>query len=110
MPVRRDGERVPADEYRRGPLAFPEPRHHVREADDGVEAHRFRNTVVRAVREGVAVDREQFESSIHDEYGAVRTRWAARCGVLGRADRSTIGAPCVLVSHSPITPGHETSS
>jgi hypothetical protein len=34
-----------------------------------------------------------------------RPRSAARSGVLGLPDSEAIGQTCVLVSHSPITPG-----
>ena len=61
--VRRDLERVPADEHGRGPLRLPEAREHVREADDRVQPDRLRQAVVRAVRERVAVDREQHAHS-----------------------------------------------
>src|SRR4051794_1943378 len=36
-------------------------------------------------------------------------RWAARGGVLGRVNRSSIDAPCVLAPHSPIAPPERSS-
>src|SRR5579871_6364098 len=33
-----------------------------------------------------------------------RTRWAARCVVLGRGNSAAIATPCVLASPSPIAP------
>ena len=45
------------------------------------------------------------EKLSQNEAGVARPRWAARCGVLSRANSAAIGAPCVLASHSPIAPG-----
>jgi len=59
VPVRRHLERVPTDDDRTGLLLLPQPRHHVREADEGVEVDRLRQPVICAVRKRVAVDREQ---------------------------------------------------
>ena len=36
-----------------------------------------------------------------------RPRWTPRCRVLGRPDRTTIGAPCVLASRRPSHPRNE---
>jgi hypothetical protein len=38
-----------------------------------------------------------------------RPRYAAHRRVLGRADSSAIGAPCVLALHSPIAPARRAS-
>jgi hypothetical protein len=38
-----------------------------------------------------------------------RPRYAAHRRVLGRADSSTIGAPCVLALHSPIATARRAS-
>ena len=59
VPVGGRVERVPADEHRLRLLGLPQPLQEPREADERVEANRLRQRVVGAVRERVAVDREQ---------------------------------------------------
>ena len=65
LPVGRGAERIPADEHRARPLAVIEAHEEIGEADDRAAAaiagaaDRFRQRVIRAVRERVAVDHEQ---------------------------------------------------
>jgi hypothetical protein len=62
---RRRPEAVPADDDGRGPLVGIEAQQQVREAKDGARglaiaaANGFRQCVVRAMREGVAVNHQQ---------------------------------------------------
>jgi len=57
--VRRHLQRVPGDEHHVRPLALPEPRQHVGDADDCIPVDRLRQRVIGAVGERVAVDCEQ---------------------------------------------------
>src|SRR5205814_1739166 len=57
--VCRHFQRVPGHEHYVRPLALPEPRQHVGDADDRVPADRLRQRVIGAVGERVAVDCEQ---------------------------------------------------
>src|SRR5205823_5931676 len=52
-------ERVPRDEHSCGLLGVPEPQQEVREPEHRILRDRLRQCVVGAVRERVAVDREQ---------------------------------------------------
>jgi hypothetical protein len=66
LPVGRAAERVPADQHGARPLAVVEPDQEIGETDDrpaalvAGAADRFRQRVIGAVREGVAVDDEQW--------------------------------------------------
>ena len=72
---------------------------HVREADDGVEADRLRQRVVRAMRERVAVDREQHahsdasSSSMRAISRSVASCAARRRSPVARRSSISIGAP-----------------
>jgi hypothetical protein len=65
LPVGRAAERVPANQDGSRPLAVVEPDQEIGEADDGTAAlvagapDRFRQRVIGAMREGVAVDDEE---------------------------------------------------
>jgi hypothetical protein len=65
VPVRRHLERVPGDQHGVGPLGVPQSREEVAEADQRVDRpaadppDRLRHAVVGAVRERIAVDRQQ---------------------------------------------------
>jgi hypothetical protein len=65
LPVGRRAQRVPADQDRARPLAFVEAEQDVGEAENRAAAavagaaDRFRQRVVGAVREGIAVDDEE---------------------------------------------------
>ena len=89
VPVRRNRERVPADEHRARLLGVVEPRQHVREADDRAgraaagAADRLRQPVVGAVGERVAVHDEE---RLHSVPRARRSRSSG-----GRSQRAP---PC----------------
>ena len=91
--VRRRLERVPADEHGARPLGLPEPHHHVREADDGVQRDRLRQAVVGAVGERVAVDgeeRAQSDSSSSRIFAISRSVASAAASPSSRPRRSSI--------------------
>ena len=98
MPVRRNLERVPADEHRVGALCLPESREHVREADDRVQPDRLRQAVIGAMRERVAVDRQEHA---HNDVSSSAMRaikrsvasWAASPASRPRRSSSSTGAP-----------------
>src|ERR1051325_7297531 len=57
--VGRVAERIPADQNRARLLRLPEPKEHVREADDAAEPDRLRHPVVGRVRERISIDDEE---------------------------------------------------
>ena len=77
VPVGRRLERVPGDEHRRRLLGVPQPQQVVRDADERIgrpaarAADRLRERVVGAVREVVAVDREQRAGRAHAKHSPV---------------------------------------
>ena len=96
VPVRRDVERVPGDDDRARPLVLPQAQEHVREADERFRAavrsaHRLRQRVVRAVREGVAVDDE--ERRAHDDLPLQLVHRVRQAGRWRRAPPRPASAP-----------------